>query len=193
MIGSVYILAGGKSSRFGSNKARALINGQPLIVHQAAKWKQIGSKVTVVAQSTQEYSDLGLKTICDKKPDSGPVVGVFTALEHFSSHTDEKWAMITTCDMVGEIPEAVGLLVPEISTSRLVVIGRDDRLQPFPGLYHRDALAIASECISSKQSPSMRELLDLFGERLESRPIEHRPWASVNTVQELADWLDEAR
>src|SRR4051794_14706591 len=74
-----YILAGGQSQRFGSDKARAPLDGKPLIVHVAESLKPIASSVTVVAKDFGEYDDLGLVSIGDLQPGLGPMGGLLTA------------------------------------------------------------------------------------------------------------------
>ena len=44
-----YILSGGRSSRFGSDKARALAAGKPLILHAADTVAPVAASITVVA------------------------------------------------------------------------------------------------------------------------------------------------
>ena len=61
----VYILAGGKSSRFGQDKARVQLHGQPLLLHTARMVQAFASSITVVANAVDKYADLGLRTIAD--------------------------------------------------------------------------------------------------------------------------------
>lgn len=76
-----YILAGGESRRFGSDKARALLNGTPLIVH-AARQLRPAAAITAVARRPGQYADLGVETIADIRPGLGPLGGLEAALEH---------------------------------------------------------------------------------------------------------------
>ncbi len=55
----VYILAGGKSRRFGSDKARAEAKGVAVIVRVAEALASIAGTVTVVADRAGRYDDLG--------------------------------------------------------------------------------------------------------------------------------------
>ena len=94
----VYILAGGRSRRYGSDKARAPIDGQPLLVRVAQELEAVASSVTVVARSGSDYDDLGLRTIGDSIPDKGPMGGLLAALEDAGP---AEWLLITACDWVG--------------------------------------------------------------------------------------------
>src|SRR5947207_199580 len=78
----VYIAAGGESSRFGSDKARALIGGQPIIRRIAAELEPIASRMVVISDVPDKYADLGLETIADITPGRGPIAALQMALYH---------------------------------------------------------------------------------------------------------------
>ena len=78
----LYILAGGESSRFGSDKARAELGGHPLIVRVADGLRPACSSVTAVAREADLYIDLDIDTIGDDEPGQGPMGGLVTALRH---------------------------------------------------------------------------------------------------------------
>ncbi len=127
-----YILAGGRSARFGSDKARAVLDHRPLIQRQAEHLRAGGCRVRAVARTVGAYADLGVDTIGDLEPDRGPVGGVRTAL----THRGEGWALITSCDLLEISPAWIRELLAAVSDRFEAVAFRDDRWQPFPGLYH---------------------------------------------------------
>src|SRR5437879_3536860 len=96
----VYILAGGKSRRFGSDKARAILDGKPLILHVADALRPIASSLTVVADISGKYDDLALTTITDLQPGLGPLGGLFTAL----NDCRHPWLLLAPCDFAGIQP-----------------------------------------------------------------------------------------
>ncbi|HEY9840887.1 MAG TPA: NTP transferase domain-containing protein, partial [Candidatus Obscuribacterales bacterium] len=61
----VYLLAGGRNSRFGSDKARALLGGSPLILQVARLLHPYAADLKVVATTAGAYADLGLETLAD--------------------------------------------------------------------------------------------------------------------------------
>ena len=129
----VYILAGGRSSRYGSDKARADCLGQPLILRQATQLKSLGHCVIIVAREPGQYDDLGLHTIADIEPDQGPAAGLLTALRHRA----KGWLLLTSCDLVILRQAWMTTLLDASAQHRADAIAfRDDRWQPFPGLYH---------------------------------------------------------
>ena len=86
----IYILAGGKSSRFGNphdDKALAEINNTPLILRLAEQLQPIANPLTIVADRADKYQHLGLNTIADHQPGLGPLAGLHRARSE--EHTSE--------------------------------------------------------------------------------------------------------
>ncbi|MFN3193385.1 MAG: molybdenum cofactor guanylyltransferase [Aureliella sp.] len=75
-----YVLAGGQSKRFGSDKARVVIDGKLQVQRLAEMLKRHGHEVTVVASENDLYRDLDLCVIADHQAGLGPMMGVATAL-----------------------------------------------------------------------------------------------------------------
>ncbi|MCC7409772.1 MAG: molybdenum cofactor guanylyltransferase [Phycisphaeraceae bacterium] len=149
-----YILAGGRSSRFGSDKARALFQGQPLIARQATLLLSQVDRVIVVARLAGQYQDLGLTTVADLQPDQGPVGGLRTALRHRGQERGEGWMVLTCCDLVILRPAWLTALCDgaQDRPGLDAIVFRDQRWQPFPGLYHTRLLERADvRCCSSLQ------------------------------------------
>jgi molybdopterin-guanine dinucleotide biosynthesis protein A len=128
-----YILAGGRSRRFGSDKARALIAGVPLITRVAEAISRAALPVTVVAARQDAYSDLGLRTIPDIVPGQGPLGGLWTALAH---HGGEGWTFVCACDWLGIRPEWIALLLAKRRPGAQAVLLATEPAQPLFGLYH---------------------------------------------------------
>ncbi|MBI4051993.1 MAG: molybdenum cofactor guanylyltransferase [Elusimicrobia bacterium] len=91
------VLAGGSSSRFGSNKALAPWRGKPLILHVLEILKPVFSSCLVVARETSDYESLHLDVpvIGDRVSKRHPLVGILSGLEHSKSDCN----FICGCDM----------------------------------------------------------------------------------------------
>lgn len=102
---AAYILVGGKSSRFGSDKALIEIEGRPLVLHLAGIARQAAGPVTLVGPPTR-YEHLGLPVIPDTREGVGPLAGILAALEHSS----QPWNLVLACDMPHLTPAFLDLL-----------------------------------------------------------------------------------
>ncbi len=177
-----YILAGGHSSRFGSDKAHAVISGQPLILHVASFLKPFAESITVVADRTDKYADLGLRTIADDQPHLGPLGGLEAILRDCSQ---SELALVTSCDILFlDAGRALRRLLAEAKSEDLALVYRTERWHPFPGLYNRLLLPGISERLRTDDR-SLRSLLDHSARALECEPF--TAWAAdANTPEDLA-------
>jgi molybdopterin-guanine dinucleotide biosynthesis protein A len=91
---AAFILAGGESSRMGSNKALLELGGVPLIVRTARLVESVGIKRTIVG-SPEIYARLRLHAIRDDWPGAGPLGGIATALRA----SESSWNLIVACDL----------------------------------------------------------------------------------------------
>lgn len=157
-----YILAGGRSVRFGSDKARAVIEGRPLIRHVAEAVSEIACGVAVVAQVEDAYADLGLETIADSAADRGPVQGLLAALVHRAEVYGPGWLLLTACDMLPDGATSFAALLDSlasVSTDSNAIACRTDRWHPMPGLYHTRMLPTVAAFLADG-GRAFQQLLD---------------------------------
>lgn len=88
------ILAGGKSSRMGREKALLRYENQPLIARVADVLRPLFSQIVVVSSKPEVASAANLPAIADRFPDAGPLGGIHAALAHF-----EAPVFVVGCDM----------------------------------------------------------------------------------------------
>lgn len=75
------VLAGGKSRRWGSDKALLPLAGKALILHPFAVLQERLSDVIAVSVPGRSYGDLGIPVIHDRFEGLGPLAGIHAALE----------------------------------------------------------------------------------------------------------------
>ncbi len=88
------MLVGGKSSRFGRDKALVEFEGRPLVVRLAEAVRAAAASAALVGPP-EKYGHLGLRVIPDPLPDFGPLAGLLAALED----SESEWKLITACDL----------------------------------------------------------------------------------------------
>jgi len=89
-----YVLVGGESSRFGSDKALIWWQGRPLVVWVAEQVRIAAGSVTLVGRP-EKYQGLGLPVIADAVAGWGPLAGLSVALQH----SPAEWNLLVACDM----------------------------------------------------------------------------------------------
>lgn len=152
----VYILAGGKSKRFASDKARWLRDGVPLIVGVSRTLERFASRVTVVAAAEGEYDDLDLRTIGDVAAEKGPMGGLLTAIDDCR---EDGWLFLTACDWEGLRADWVPTLLDRRSEAVQAVVFTTGLYEPLFGLYHVSIRDVVSVLIKTDRL-KMRFLLD---------------------------------
>ncbi|PYS70924.1 MAG: hypothetical protein DMF69_12045, partial [Acidobacteria bacterium] len=141
-----FILAGGASSRMGTDKSQLLINEKTFTQHIANTLFHVTDSVTLVGHAV---ADPRLKVAKDVYPGWGALGGLHAALNACTT----QWAMITACDL----PFVTGALFVELDKKRreqeyeaVVPIQPDDRPQPLCAFYRVDpCLTLAGELIES--------------------------------------------
>ena len=127
-----YLLAGGQSARFGSDKARAAWGGSTLLQSNAELLREAGAEVTVVARDDGAYADLGLRTIADIAPGKGPLAGIHAALTDAGG---APWVLVLACDLAGVQASWLRELWDARQTDCEAIVLGSIREQPLLGLY----------------------------------------------------------
>lgn len=94
-----YILAGGRSSRFGSDKARVQLNDKPLLLVLRHALIEQGHTVEIVADRAERYADFGIQCLVDWRAEQGPLAGVAAALKHREQQRP-GWLLLLSCDLL---------------------------------------------------------------------------------------------
>jgi molybdenum cofactor guanylyltransferase len=89
-----FVLAGGKSSRMGRDKALLEIDGESMIA-RATRLMQTVLSAPVVIASTPGFEALGLRIVADDFPGYGPLGGIATALRVSTM----PWNLLVACDL----------------------------------------------------------------------------------------------
>jgi len=126
------ILAGGKSSRMGLNKALLQLNGKSLIEHTASLLKSLFGRVILITNSSDDYTFLKLETFADVYSSIGPLAGIHSGL----IHSDTEKNFIISCDIPLITKDVIKYLVEYKTTHPITVIKADGYIQHLCGLYH---------------------------------------------------------
>jgi molybdopterin-guanine dinucleotide biosynthesis protein A len=92
-----HVLAGGASSRFGSDKALARLAGETVLGRLVNLLGEVADSVHVVTTGDR-YPDFRGKIVADRWPGEGALGGILTAL-HAAGEDDCAWNVIVSCDM----------------------------------------------------------------------------------------------
>jgi len=176
-----FVLAGGKSSRMGSDKALLPFQGLTLVEHVAAQVHQAAGDVTLVGDPAR-YSHFSYPVIGDIYPGCGPLSGIHAAL----ASSRAEWNLIVACDM----PELTADLLTRIlqraqngEAHAVIPVGPSGLPEPLCAAYNRGAL----DRITQALERGVRKVMDgLEGLEIDFwRVPDPRPFHNLNT---LAEW-----
>jgi molybdopterin-guanine dinucleotide biosynthesis protein A len=163
---SVAILAGGKSSRMGRDKALLPWDGGQLIDRMIAVASAIERSIeTLVVGDRPEYHGRGARIVPDLYPGAGPLGGIATALAAASTPrvlalaVDMPLASIDLLNAMAELPSEADIIVPEVRE-----IGAGDgqvrRLQVLHAIYTRICLEPARKRLCQNE----RQVTAIYGD-----------------------------
>jgi len=148
------ILAGGKSSRMGRNKALLPYNGKPLIESVYRVMAELFEQVAIVTNSPDEYGFLPCPKIPDIHVGMGSIAGIHAGLEW----SPEERIFVAGCDMPFLEKELVrhlaGLSVGESG----VVPCTPGGYEPLHAIYAKRLLPMLDEALTSDR----KRIIDLI-------------------------------
>jgi len=141
------ILAGGRSTRFGGDKALATWRGRPLVDHVLDRLpsERAGAVLVVRKEQAQDHRVRGRLTLVHDDPalHEGPLRGVIRGLAACRT----PWAWVVACDQPLVSPALLLALRRTAAAADLAVIPAwGGRLHPLTGLYAVQCGPLLQEC-----------------------------------------------
>jgi len=141
------VLAGGKSSRYGSDKALLKLENQTMIELIVENLRKIFNKIYVISNA-DEYSFLEDVVFAeDIIPGKGPLGGLYTGLKI----SDEKYNFLTACDMPFLSAEFFKFLKKQKKGYDVLVPEYRAYLEPLSGIYTTDLIPYIKRALSNNQ------------------------------------------
>ncbi len=183
-----FILIGGRSSRFGTDKAFVELDGETL-AERAARTVEMAlspERITFVAAGDDQFKDkvpfaFNVPIVADLNPGFGPWSGLHAAL----AYAQAGWAFVLACDMPFVSVELVTLLATNVDDSFDAIVPRqpDGRLQPLCALYcAKNVLAMIEGKLDAGRP--LPPLTDIFDE-LKARIVAHAEYAVLDNPGDL--------
>ncbi len=162
-----YVLAGGRSSRMGQDKAMLDLRGRPLIARAAERLRGVAERVCILGRRP-EFADIA-EVVPDLREGCGPLAGVEAALED----TRTEWALLMAVDMPF-VPRGLLLWMYEGAVAqedvRVVVFSIEGRPQPALALLHKEVAPSVRDALDRselKMFPALREAANVLAKARE--------------------------
>ena len=140
---TLIVLAGGHSSRMGSDKCFLDLDGRPLIARLVEALAPRFDQVIISANQPERFAFLGYPVVPDMLPGAGPLAGVAAALR--ASRND--LAMVVPCDLPEPDPELVERLLWAAATADGAVPTSAGQPEPLFAAYRRSLAPLAEDAL----------------------------------------------
>jgi len=188
MKASAAILAGGKSSRMGENKAFVQVRSCRIIDHAIEELLKVSSDILIVTNTAEDYAHLNIRVVTDIFPGYGPLSGIHAAL---ASAVEDR-VLVVACDMPFIESALANYLINLAEHYDAVVPTVEGYYEPLFAVYTKACLPHIERCI---RQGGKRRVIDFFStikvkyvkEEEVSRVADiERVFYNVNTPKELA-------
>lgn len=172
---SVAILAGGKSSRMGQNKALLTIGSKSIIQHVIDAVASLSPDALMIVTNTPtDYEHLGHKMVADTLTGYGAISGIVSALHHSNGNP----VLVIACDMPFIQPALLNLLIEQFQH------GSDQAVMPTIAGYPQGVLALYDpSCLphfEAAVNAGQRKLKTIFDSLDNVHYIDESIWQAVD-------------
>ncbi len=181
------ILAGGTSSRFGSNKALADYQGEPLITRAATILASLFDELLLVTNTPEVYRFLGWPMVGDLYRNAGPLAGLHAAL---ATITAER-AMVVACDMPNLDAALIRFLCDQGTEWDVVLPRLANGREPVHAVYSKRCLPVIERHLAMEQRKLWRLFADLKVREVGEEELlavvpDLSPFHNINRPEDLA-------
>lgn len=155
---SAFILGGGESRRFGSDKAFAELAGEPLVQWAVRAVRPFFRNLHVVTRSPErfrEHTAQGVMVLPDLMPEPHSLGGIYSALVQCRT----EHAFICACDTPFIQPRLIKSLKDAANGADAVVCRREGSVEPFCGIYSKRCLLTVQKMLKAGRL----RIQELFG------------------------------
>lgn len=182
------VLAGGRSVRFGGEKAVALLEGRPLLLWAVERLRSVCGKVAINVRPGTEAEtvtkNLGLLALYDAAGDAeGPLAGVKAGLI-WAEEQGARTLAVSPCD-APLLPDDLYVRLLDRGVVGAAMAETGDGRQPLCALWPVTALSVVREALAGGAHPPTWQVLERLGAR---KVLFERPeaFANINTRDDLA-------
>jgi len=175
------ILAGGESSRMGSDKGLIEINGKPMVEHIIGTLKPIAHSIWV-STANKNYIQFGVSLVTDEYTAIGPLGGLHTALK--SAISDCVLVVSVDAPFVSE--ECVLTLIGQAEPNTIAISKCAGKSYPLIGIYPVSVLSKLEEYIEHGKRSVFGFLETQKVKEVEFSEQYKNCFRNINTPEDLA-------
>lgn len=148
---TVVILAGGKSSRMGSDKGLLNVNGKPMVKHVLDAVSHFNFE-TIIISNNSEYESFGVPVFKDIYKELGPLGGFHAAFENIKTN----YILVLSCDTPFITKELVNKIIETANQFDITIPRHGTKTHPLIGVYSRKVLNVLIQSLKDKELKVMK-------------------------------------
>lgn len=150
------ILAGGQSTRMGTDKALLQINDKTLLENAIEICRPVCSEI-LISSGNPEHKKFGYQIVPDEIKNCGPIGGIYSCLKK----SETLWNLVLSVDALFVTSEFLQYLALQKDKFEAVIPKHPGGVEPLVSLYNKNAL-FAFEVQIRKHDYKMQNLLRLI-------------------------------
>lgn len=176
-----FILAGGQSLRFGTDKGTYVFEGKKFIENSVKVLNPFVEKIMILTNKPENYAFLNLPTLQDKIKDIGPIGGLYTAL----TETESEWNLFLPCDSPFLTEKPIFKLLENLcSQKQLIYPSTNDKIFPLTAIFNKNSVTKIEQQIKV-QNYRIRSLLEVLEcEKVDCEEFKNE-FANINSKEDL--------
>jgi molybdenum cofactor guanylyltransferase len=180
MITKGIVLAGGKSSRMGQNKALLEFNNKTVIEGIIEKLKILFDDVIIITNTPELFKFTGLKIYPDIYPGRGPLAGIHSGLFHSNNEKN----FIISCDLPLISVEAIRYIAGYSSEKQAVFFKKNGHLQYLFGIYKKQLIPLLEESLKNENLRMMDFVKNIDAEIVEAENFPEEIFYNLNKPED---------
>jgi molybdopterin-guanine dinucleotide biosynthesis protein A len=183
---TIAVMAGGKSTRMGTDKAFVQLKGKPMIEHVLERVQGLGEETILIANEPEKYSYLSLPIFGDIYVNCGPLGGLHTALYH----AQFPYVLVVACDMPWLNPQLLAYMLSLRQSADAIVPRWSKFPEPLHAVYGRQCLVPIETNLQSRNLKLISFYAQVNVRFLDQTVIsafdpKGRSFSNVNTPEDL--------
>jgi molybdopterin-guanine dinucleotide biosynthesis protein A len=192
------VLAGGRSSRMGQDKASVMLGGRSLLQHAV---ERLSPQVSAIAINSDKAPDIGIPLISDVIPGkAGPMAGIHAAMTYAAALASVSHVVTVSVDSPFFPPDLVEWLAGAIDApGKIAIAASEGRSHPVFGLWPVSLAGDLETWMATDEKRRVRDFLSRHDVTEISFPLQPThanlldPFFNVNTPDDLVEaerWLE---
>jgi molybdopterin-guanine dinucleotide biosynthesis protein A len=140
------VLAGGKSTRMGTDKGLIRLSGKPMVQHVLDPLARVCHRILVVSGNPM-YGMFGFELVKDEAPEFGPVMGILSGLRQ--SKTERN--LILSCDAPFVTFDLLKQLVLLSDDADVVAASSEKGIHPLIAVYKRSCIPVFEQAVADDE------------------------------------------